>query len=135
MNILVDTCLWSLALRRNQEKNDAVVKELGELISECRAQLIGPIRQELLSGIKNEKQFNALKVNLQAFPDLPLQMDDYECAAEFFIRCRQNGIQGSNTDFLICAVAYRNNIAIFTVDHDFDLFQNHLPVALHKVRY
>ncbi|MFO7766132.1 MAG: hypothetical protein R6V33_06850 [Pelovirga sp.] len=55
MNVLVDTCIWSLALRRKKSEQDAVVNELGELISEGRAQLIGPIRQELLSGIKNKK--------------------------------------------------------------------------------
>ena len=135
MNVLVDTCVWSLALRRKQGAHDAVVKELGELIAEGRAQLIGPIRQELLSGIKNKKQFDALKGALQAFPDLPLQVEDYQCAAEFFNRCRQHGIQGSNTDFLICAIAYRRGMEIFTVDQDFALFRKHLPLTLYKGRY
>ena len=135
MNVLVDTCVWSLALRRKKSVQDAVVKELAELISEGRAQLIGPIRQELLSGIKNQKQYDALKDVLRAFPDLPLQADDYECAAEFFTKCRQDGIQGSNTDFLICAAAYRRGMAIFTVDQDFTLFGEYLPLTLYKGRY
>lgn len=135
MKVLVDTCVWSLALRRERSTQDAVIRELGELISESRAQLAGPIRQELLSGIKNEKQFIKLKSALHAFPDLTLESDDYECAAEFFNRCRRKGIQGSNTDFLICAIAVRRNMAIFTVDNDFALFQDHLPVVLHKVRF
>ena len=135
MNVLVDTCVWSLALRRKKNAQDAVVKELDELISEGRTQLIGPIRQELLSGIKNKKQFDALKDALRAFPDLALQVEDYECAAEFFTKCRQNGIQGSNTDFLICAAAYRMGMTIFTVDQDFALFREHLPLTLYKGRY
>ena len=135
MNVLVDTCVWSLALRRKKNAQDAVVKELDELISESRAQLIGPIRQELLSGIKNKKQFDALKDALRAFPDLAIRVEDYECAAEFFTKCRRNGIQGSNTDFLICAAAYRMNTAIFTVDQDFALFREHLPLTLYKGRY
>ena len=134
MNILVDTCVWSLALRRKQDPQDTVAKELGELISEGRAQLIGPIRQELLSGIKNEKQFVTLKDTLQAFHDLPLQVEDYECAAKFFNKCRQKGLQGSNTDFLICSVAYRRSMKIYTVDQDFVLFQKYLPFMLYKGR-
>jgi len=135
VNILVDTCVWSLALRRKKDSQDAVTRELSELFFEGRAHLIGPIRQELLCGIKNKNQFEALKDTLQAFPDIPLQIDDYECAAEFFNNCRQHGIQGSNTDFLICSVAYRRNMSIFTVDQDFALFQKHLPLMLYKSRY
>lgn len=135
MRVLVDTCVWSLALRREGSREDAVAKELGELISESRAQFIGPVRQELLSGITYEKQFARLKSALQAFPDLTLEAGDYECAAEFYNLCRRKGIQGSNTDFLICAVADRRSMAILTVDKDFTLFQDCLPVVLHKVRF
>lgn len=135
MKVLVDTCIWSLALRRERSAHEVVVRELAELVSESRALLIGPIRQELLSGIKVEKQFTRLKSALQPFPDLSMEMGDFERAAEFFNRCRRNGIQGSNTDFLIGAVADRRKMAIFTVDNDFSLFQEYLPVVLHRVRF
>lgn len=135
MKVLVDTCIWSLALRRERSAHEVVVRELAELVSESRALLIGPIRQELLSGIKVEKQFTRLKGALQPFPDLSMEMGDFERAAEFFNRCRRNGIQGSNTDFLIGAVADRRKMAIFTVDNDFSLFQEYLPVVLHRVRF
>jgi predicted nucleic acid-binding protein len=46
-----------------------------------------------------------LRNNLRAFPNLPLDVEDYELAAEYFNICRRNGIQGANTDFLICATA------------------------------
>ena len=72
MKILVDTCIWSLALRRNNRKKNNHVGELHELIKEVRVQLIGPVRQEILSGIKSKKQFETLKNHLSAFPDLPL---------------------------------------------------------------
>ena len=57
--------------------------------------------------------------------------DDHEEAAVFFNRCREKGVQGSNTDFLICAVAVRNGFAIFTTDDDFTRFARILPIALH----
>jgi predicted nucleic acid-binding protein len=63
--------------------------------------------------------------------DTAITPDDYDEAASFFNRCREKGIQGSNTDFLICAVAVRNDFAIFTADKDFVLFQKVLPIALH----
>lgn len=54
MKIIIDTCVWSLALRRNKPQGNEYVEELKELIKEVRAQLIGPVREELLSGIKSK---------------------------------------------------------------------------------
>jgi len=49
---------------------------------------------------------------------------NYERAAELFNLCLAKGVQGSNTDFLICAVAERSNCTLFTTDKDFQLFPN-----------
>lgn len=134
MRVLVDTSVWSMALRRNQPADSPEVNELIELIREVRGQMIGPVRLEILSGIKNQAQFQKLRNHLRAFPDLEVTTRDYESAADFFNLCRAKGIQGSNTDFLICAVAVRYNIPIFTTDEDFTLFQPLLPITLHRPR-
>jgi len=134
VNVLVDTSVWSLALRRRKPEETPPVRELRELIREGRAQLFGPVRQEVLSGIRARAQFRRLRDTLQAFPDLELVSGDFERAAELFNRCRQKGIQGSNTDFLICAVAERLDLAILTTDRDFPLFAEHVPVRLHQPR-
>jgi len=134
MKIIVDTCVWSLALRRNESKSSNLVDELSELISEVRVQLIGPIRQELLSGIKSKTQFNKLKKHLSAFPDLALLASDFELAAEFFNLARSKGIQGSNTDFIICSLAYTHKMSIFTTDKDFESYASVLPIKLYEPR-
>jgi predicted nuclease of predicted toxin-antitoxin system len=59
---------------------------------------------------------------------------DYEEAASFFNHCRAKGIQGSNTDFLICAVAARNDFPIFTKDADFAHFAKVLPITLYGAK-
>ena len=69
MKVLVDTSIWSLAFRRKRTQNNQIISELESLIKEVRVQLIGPIRQEILSGIKSGKQFEKLKNYLQSFPD------------------------------------------------------------------
>ena len=135
MKVLVDTCIWSLALRRNMpDAWQAHVDEFQNLINEARVQLIGPIRQELLSGVRSEGQFEQLREHLAAFPDLPLTSEDFEQAARFYKLARSKGIQGSNTDFLICAVAAGHSLPIFTVDKDFELYQTVLPVRLLGLR-
>jgi predicted nucleic acid-binding protein len=106
MSVIVDTSVWSLMLRRNAPER-SVVNRLRILITEDQVRILGAIRQEILSGMPSPDQFIRLRDYLRSFPDLVLEAEDYEVAAEFFNTCRRSGIQGSNTDFLICAVAHR----------------------------
>jgi predicted nucleic acid-binding protein len=105
--------------------------ELASLIADGRVAMIGAIRQELLSGIKEHAHFERLRDQLRAFSDIEIRSDDYEEAASFYNLCRDRGIQGSNTDFLICAIAARNEFAIFTTDADFAHFAKALPITLY----
>jgi len=132
MRVLVDTSVWSEALRRRSRTETGVVREFRRLILEHRVDIIGPIRQEILSGLRDDAQFEKLEKHAAAFPDLPLEMADHTMAAQFFNTCRAKGVQGSNTDFLICAVAVRRQLSIFTTDGDFRLFAKYLPIVLHE---
>lgn len=131
MKVLVDTSVWSLALRHRTRLQDPAVQELRSLIDEGRVAMIGAIRQELLSGIRTPESFQRLRDHLRPFPDERLEEADFERAAEHFNTCRAHGVQGSNTDFLICAVAERRNLPILTTDADFTRFADVLPVTLH----
>jgi len=128
----VDTSIWSSALKRQKSQDNPFISELESLIKDFRVQLIGPIRQELLSGIKSESQIEKLKKYLRSFPDYNIQANDFELAARFFNQCRSSGIQGSNTDFLICAISVNNNWPIFTTDKDFSHFQQIIPIHLYN---
>lgn len=135
MKVLVDTSIWSIALRRSgtRSKEDQVlIRELTDLLNDVKVVMIGPIRQELLSGISSPVQYDILKENLQAFEDLPLPREYYERAAEFFNICRRAGVQGSHIDFLICATAVEGGLQIFSSDNDFILYAKHLPITLYQ---
>jgi hypothetical protein len=126
MKVIVDTSVWSLAFRRNnQSDRHSAVILLRDLISDGRVILLGAVRQEILSGIRHVEQHAKLKKSLRAFPDLELAIEDYELASEYYNTCRQNGIQGANTDFLICAVAVRRDYRILTTDKDFENFRQY----------
>lgn len=130
MKVLVDTSVWSLALQHGKKEKSDVSHTLRKLILDHRVVMIGPVRQELLSGIRSDAQFELLRKRLSAFADEEIISDDYEAAARCFNICRQNGIQGSNTDFLICAVSIRYQFEIFTTDKDFDVFSRWIPIKL-----
>jgi predicted nucleic acid-binding protein len=88
---LVETPIWSLALRRRDPdlnpREQRLTMALRELIEDGRAQLVGPVREELLSGIREETSFKKLRDQLRAFEQVPLDATDYEEAARLNNRC------------------------------------------------
>jgi predicted nucleic acid-binding protein len=136
VNVLVDTPIWSLALRREPRQLDRLqqqlVRGLDALLEHDAALLIGPVRQELLSGVRDRTEFDTLVEHLAAYDDLSLETDDYVRAAEFFNTCRTQGVTGSAVDLLICAAAERHAAPIFTTDSDFTRYARILPVRLFR---
>lgn len=130
MKVLVDTPIWSYALGSHNQDFQVETNTLATLIREQRAILIGPIRQEILSGYSDLRKFEILRDQLAAFVNTPIIDNDYELAAEYSYFCRKKGVQGSHTDFLICAVAIRHDAPIFTSDKDFENYQSIIPIRL-----
>lgn len=129
MNVLVDTSIWSIALRKKTVSMEFIssIQQLTSLIQEGRAKIIGPIRQEILSGITQLSSFKKLKNILDSFQDLVISSEDYIFAAEIYNTCRKKGVHGSHIDFLICSVSIRYKIPVFTLDKDFDHYAECLP--------
>jgi predicted nucleic acid-binding protein len=133
--VLVDTTIWSLALRRRPHDLSAaerrLVDEWAALVRGGLAVLAGPIRQEVLSGVRRQADFETLRQRLSAFALLPIELGDYDRAASFFNTCRAQRVVGTTVDMLLCALAARARAAIFTVDQDFPRYARHLPIRLH----
>ena len=132
MKVLVDTPIWSYALRTRDNEYQYEIDKLESLIKDQRALIIGPIRQEILSGYSDLRKFKKLKEKLSYFENIPIKDIDYELAAELCNQCREKGIQGSHIDFLICAVAKRIDVPIFTTDKDFVRYQRIISIKLYE---
>ncbi|MBK7267254.1 MAG: PIN domain-containing protein [Ignavibacteriales bacterium] len=130
MKVIVDTCVWSNALRNQLQKVTQKDLLLEQLIENDQVVMLGPIRQELLSGIKDEKKFDELKSKLQWYDDFLIKTTEYELAASLYNKLKSNGIQGSHIDFLICAVALNHDLGIYTYDKDFFRFASVIPIKL-----
>jgi predicted nucleic acid-binding protein len=137
MNVLVDTSIWSLALRHRRHgltaSDHALIRALADLVGYGRAQLIGPVRQEVLSGIREQAQFVRLREALRLYEETMLITDDFEEAARMSNECRRRGVTGSPVDFLLCAVAERHQWQIFTTDRDFDHYRHILGLNLFSI--
>jgi len=106
---------------------------LRRLIELSEAKLIGAIRQELLSGIKDRKEFEALREELRNFQDEPLDREAYEQAAEMTNRLTSIGIACSPIDVLICAVAKQPEWEIFSTDRDFERYSKEFDCPLFRI--
>jgi hypothetical protein len=93
-----------------------LLASLTEAIRDGRVAIIGPIRQELLSGIKDPAQFKKVSKALDAFPDEPLTTACYVEAARLFNVCRSRGVECGPIDMAICAVAIMKHWSILTSD-------------------
>lgn len=135
MSVLIDTPVWSLALRRKATQLNRgerqLVEEWKSLVWDGRARLAGIIRQEVLSGIRDARHFERLRDHLAAFDDVPAAAADHERAAGYFNACRAKGVTPTSFDMLICALASRHALAIFTTDTDFVRYARILPLKLH----
>lgn len=120
MKVLVDSCVWSYALRRNKgglnAEESRLVAALTECIKDGRVVFTGPVRQEVLSGVKSAGEFDKLRTSLRAFPDEPIVPADYENAAHFDNLCRAAGVKCGSVDMLLCAAAEHNQWTIMTND-------------------
>ncbi|QTQ15016.1 PIN domain-containing protein [Treponema parvum] len=130
--ILVDTSVWSLILRKRElcQKEKKLESYLINLIRKRRVIMIGPIRQEILSGISDLNTYTTLRQKLETFSDFEITTRDYETAAEYFNLCRKHGIQGSHIDYLICSVAANNNFSILSLDKDFCNYKKYIDIDI-----
>ena len=78
--------------------------------------MLGLIRQELLSGVKEKVQFDRVKAALDAYLDEPTNTADHEYAARSYHECRSQGVQAGTVDILICALALRRSWEALSAD-------------------
>ena len=132
MNLVVDTSVWSLVLRRPR------VDEADPFVCAFRAHieagdgifLIGNILQELLDGVRAKKDFDRLLRLLEPFPLLPLEREAYVGAAELRQRCRSKGVQAGAIDCLIAAACMQHGFPLLTADRDFQYIAKHSELVV-----
>src|SRR5690348_11946997 len=130
MTVLVDTSVWSLALRRKRRdlstRETAIVHHLRDLMIADEVALIPLIRQEVLSGIASKTAFGVIQSRLAAVPVLLTPTQLFDVAAEFYNACRAHGVAAEAIDMTICAAAHSHGTPVFTTDPDFSRYVRHL---------
>lgn len=135
--VIADSSVWSLLVRRKPQQlnplESAAVAELSRLLLIGGVILPGAVRQELLSGVREPAKWAAI---VGAIDDLIHELAtraDHDLAATYFNRCAEIGVAATNYDMLICAIASRLKMPIFSTDADFGHYAKCLPIKLHKL--
>jgi predicted nucleic acid-binding protein len=120
VRILVDTSVWSLALRKAGPADHPAVRRLTSLLEDgADVVLTGIILQEVLQAFRSESAFRRMARYLEPFPLLPMGWDDLVAAARLHRRCAANGVTATTVDCQIATAAIRNDCALLTADEDF----------------
>jgi predicted nucleic acid-binding protein len=122
--IVVDTSVWSRAFRRSPKAPPREIGSAAVVLEELihkhgPVALPGIVLQELLSGVRTERQFNQLRADLALFPVLVADEDDHVEAARIMNSCAQAGISVASIDALIAATAIGAEGELLTCDSDF----------------
>ena len=121
MNLLVDTSVWSLALRRDRQPTEPEVGFLARALSEGEAIFTtGLILQELLQGFRGAKAHDVIVQRFAALPLLVPDRDDHVQAAELRNACRRRGVQVGTIDALLAQLSIRHDLVLVTTDLDFE---------------
>jgi hypothetical protein len=128
VSVLVDTSVWSLALRRDRPAPGREIETLRAVIEAGDACLLGVILQEVLQGFPSPDRTRRLVAHLAPFPLLTLYRGDYVFAAEIRNKCRGKGVQVSTVDAEIAAAAINHRCSLLTTDADFRSIARHFPL-------
>lgn len=131
MTLLVDTSVWSLALRRDTSQDGPEVTELIRALGGNDVVVTtGTILQELLQGFVPA---SARQQIIERFAQMPLirpEREDHTAAADVRNRCRRHGVQLGTVDALLVQLAIRNDLTVLTTDRDFFHAAPHIGLRL-----
>ena len=130
MSVLIDTSVWSIALRRDQPPASREIETLRAAIERGDVCMLGIILQEVLQGFPSPDRTRRLLEHLSPFPLLSLHRGDFIYAAEIRNRCRVKGLTISTIDAQIAAAAINHRCALLTLDRDFTGLARHSPLRL-----
>jgi predicted nucleic acid-binding protein len=131
MSLLVDTSVWSLALRRDAPPDVPEVRALrhalagGEIVATT-----GVILQELLQGVVPERVRTQIIETFAALEYLAPSREDHIAAAGVRHTLRSAGVQVGTIDALIAHLSIAGGHSLLTTDKDFLAASSHVGLRL-----
>ncbi|PKM07081.1 MAG: VapC toxin family PIN domain ribonuclease [Gammaproteobacteria bacterium HGW-Gammaproteobacteria-4] len=131
MTLLIDTSVWSLALRRDAEATEPEVHHLKDaLLGSEVVVTTGLVLQELLQGFSGPKAQARIIERFAALPLLQPDREDHISAAALRNACRKAGVQLGTIDALLAQLCVRHELTLLTTDKDFTHAARHCALRV-----
>ena len=131
MTLLVDTSVWSLALRRDASTSEPEVDQLKDALMGADVVVTtGMVLQELLQGFSGPKSREQIIERFTALALLVPDREDHIAAADLRNTCRRAGIQMGTIDALLAQLCIRHDLTLLSTDNDFKLAAPHCPLRV-----
>lgn len=131
MSLFVDTSVWSLALRRDHDAQEAEVEKLrAALTARESVYTTGLVLQELLQGFSGPRARTSIIERFAPLPMVAPDRDDHSAAAELRNVCRRRGVQIGTIDALLARLCIRHELDLLTLDRDFHYAAEHVPLVI-----
>ncbi len=135
MTLLVDTSVWSLALRRDVKTQEPAVQALVDALGGAEIVVTtGLVLQELLQGFSGPKSAAAIIERFSALALIHPTRNDHVAAATVRNRCRRGGVQVGTVDALIAQICISNQLTLLTTDQDFRHAAKHCELTVWPAR-
>ena len=135
MAFLVDTTVWSLALRRDVVVEAPEVRMLKEALTEG-SQIVttGLVLQELLQGFTGPKAKADIVDRFAAIPLIAPDRADHIAAAELRNTCRRAGVQVGTVDAILAQLCIRHKLSLLSTDNDFRNMARYIELKVWSAR-
>ena len=131
MTLLVDTSVWSLALRRDARASEPEVHLLKDALMGADVVVTtGLVLQELLQGFSGPKARAQIIERFAALPLLQPDREDHVAAADLRNKCRRAGVQVGTIDALLAQLCIRHDLTLLSTDNDFKLAASHCALRV-----
>lgn len=131
MTLLVDTSVWSLALRRDADAAEPEVQQLEEaLLGADVVVTTGLVLQELLQGFSGARASAQIVERFTALPLVQPDRQDHIAAAGLRNLCRRSGVQIGTIDALLAQLCIRHDLVLLSTDNDFKHAAKHCSLRV-----
>jgi len=131
VTLLVDTSVWSLALRRDAPASAPEVHMLKDaLLGADIVVTTGLVLQELLQGFSGPTSRALIIEHFAALPLIQPDREDHVAAAELRNTCRRAGVQVGTIDALLAQLCIRHDLTLLSTDNDLALAVPHCALRV-----
>lgn len=127
--VVVDTSVWIDFFRGRGTREVEILERCARAIR--RVCVCGPVLQEVLQGLRDDREFRRTRLRLSKFTFLDATRETYSRAASLYRTMRKKGFTLGRFDAVIAGICLSHDLPLLTSDRrDFEPLARHAGLRL-----